>query len=154
AGPTARRTASRAAGRGARARWRGGACARGRSGGRPREPSRDRGGEAPTPGSGNSPRSQTLAPRTIPVNRARVLLVSPTPRRLERAPRVGQAVSHYRLIEPLGAGGMGVVWKAEDTTLQRLVAIKFLAENLVRDAERLERFKREAMTIAALNHPN
>ena len=70
------------------------------------------------------------------------------------SPRVGQSVSHYRLIEQIGAGGMGVVWKAADTKLDRVVAIKFLAENLARDEERLARFKREALAVAALNHPN
>ena len=68
--------------------------------------------------------------------------------------RAGQVVSHYRLVEQVGAGGMGVVWKAIDTTLARPVAIKFLAETLARDETRLARFKREAMAIAALNHPN
>jgi serine/threonine-protein kinase len=66
----------------------------------------------------------------------------------------GQQLLHYRLIEKIGEGGMGVVWRAEDTTLQREVAIKILPDTLAGDAERLARFGREARLLATLNHPN
>ena len=95
-------------------------------------------------------RTSSPIPVVMPSGRGRLRLVGGAP----VAVKAGQRLQHYRLVEKVGEGGMGVVWKAVDTRLDRTVAIKLLRHHLSGDARNRERFEREARAISNLTHPN